>query len=82
MTKSINEEFEEWLQSKNTKIADRCLEKLNEDILDLWEDEDTRYVEISEVSSHKPIPNYLFHQVLRFIKATNRWSVFDGILKH
>ena len=69
--KYLNKEFIEWLKKKNTKTTKKCLKELNRDIILIAEYRGIK--EINQVNKNKPIPNYLYNEVLRF-KESGNWN--------
>jgi len=70
--KNITKEFRKYLENKNTKVAQRALKKLDENIAVAYESDICIWIEPH--TSHDRIPEYLYKQFLQFVKHYQKSS--------
>lgn len=74
--RNITGEFIEWLEQRNTKIAKKVLEKLDEEILEVYDYGGDPVIE--KITSYAIVPNYVYHQYLLFKKEYLRKKYGKG----
>jgi len=63
-------DFKEWLQSRSTKIARKCLRVMDKNTAVIWE---SNYdIFIDPINSSTIIPNYLFNQFQIYKSKTKK----------